>query len=135
MPARTQTNRNIQLQQLLPLSPVWAECAAATTTPPSPNCLYTIHAVYEDKNKWLPFSKSSYWLHTHGLNCCGIPELELIGEISKKNYDFYTNLLSHLVNYVISEGSLPPCKRKSALWMAGQSPAHNDNLGFLERRS
>lgn len=105
------------------LSPVWAKCAVATTTPPSPNCLYTIHAVYEDKNKWLPFSKSSYWLHTHGLNCCGIPELELIGEISKKNYDFYTNLLSHLVNYVISEGSLPPTKENLHFgWLDNHQP-------------
>lgn len=93
------------------LSPVWAKHAAETVTPPAPDYLYTIHSVCEDnRRRWLPFSKPNCWLHTHGLNCCGIPEIEIIGEISEDNYSIYSNLIYHLANYVIQGNSLPPAK-------------------------
>ena len=91
------------------LSPLWAKSAAAALTPPAPAYLYTIHSVCGD-NKWLPFSTPNYWIHTHGLNCCGLPDLEIIGEISPKYYDIYSNLVYHLANYIISDGSLPAPK-------------------------
>lgn len=105
------------------LSPLWVKSAANALTPPAPDCLYAIHSVYEDNNKWIPFSKPNYWLHTHGLNCCGLPELEIIGEISPKQYDIYSNLIYHLVNYAISDGSLPPEKESFHFgWMDEKEP-------------
>ena len=69
------------------------------------------------------FSKPNYWLHTHGLNCCGLPELEIIGEISPKQYDIYNELIYHLANYAISDGSLPPEKESFHFgWMDDKEP-------------
>lgn len=106
------------------LSPLWVKDAATAITPPSPDCLYTIHSVYgENPNKWLPFGKPSYWLHTHGLNCCGLPDLEIIGEISSKYYSVYSNLIYHLANYIISGELLPPTKDSFHIgWMDNKHP-------------
>ena len=87
------------------LSPLWAKSAAAALTPPAPAYLYTIHSVCED-NKWLPFSTPNYWIHTHGLNCCGLPDLEIIDEISPKYYDIYSNLVYHFISVPLKLGRI-----------------------------
>ena len=47
--------------------------------------LYMVHSVYDDYD--------NIWLHTHGLNRCGITELEIIGA-NKMNIDKFHNLLN-----------------------------------------
>lgn len=42
-------------------------------TPPRIGCLYTVHKVPDDSGE------DMYWLHTHGLERAGVPELELFG--------------------------------------------------------
>ena len=48
----------------------WAHLAAASNTPPSPQYIYQIHAVTDEKDE--------VWLHTHGLARCGLPEIEIL---------------------------------------------------------
>lgn len=57
------------------LSAKWLHLAASSSTPPSPDYLYIIHAVHdEDEDTGL----RKYWLHTHGLQRCGSIELEML---------------------------------------------------------
>lgn len=55
------------------LSGKWALFAAKSITPPSPQYIYTIHAVFDEIE-----GEKVYWLHTHGLHRCGTVELEMI---------------------------------------------------------
>ncbi len=54
------------------LSARWLSMTAKSHIPPSPDYLYTLHAVYNDQNE-----EKQYWLHTHGLLRCGSVELEI----------------------------------------------------------
>lgn len=68
------------------LSAKWVKLAASSNVPPSPRYLFTVQAVSEqDKSP-------EVWLHTHGLNRCGIPELEILGS-DGKNYNNHYNLI------------------------------------------
>jgi len=58
------------------LSAQWLKMTAKSDVPPSPDYLYSLHAVYNED----PTSKKSiYWFHTHGLLRCGTVELEIMG--------------------------------------------------------
>lgn len=52
-----------------------------TRTPPRSNCLYSVHQVAEPRRVELGAggAEAEYWLHTHGLERAGIPDLELFG--------------------------------------------------------
>lgn len=56
------------------LSPYWLKMAAESSVPPSPDYLYTLHCVYDEKKD----GKRRYWFHTHGLQRCGSVELEML---------------------------------------------------------
>ncbi len=55
------------------LSAQWLRMTANSQIPPSPDYLYTIHGVYDEKG-----NKKYYWFHTHGLIRCGTVELEIL---------------------------------------------------------
>lgn len=79
------------------LSGKWVELAAGSKVPPSPSYLYSIHAISEE-NK-------SVWLHSHGLNRCGMMELEIL-DADKEHYVGYSNILDTFCKRAISDGSL-----------------------------
>jgi len=79
------------------LSPLWVRTAAEAATPPAPSYLYTIHAVSDDNGK--------VWLHTHGLNCCGVMDLEII-ETDKEHYSKHGDVLTNMADNAISKGTL-----------------------------
>lgn len=79
------------------LSPVWVKTAAEALTPPAPSYLYTIHAVNDDDG--------TVWLHTHGLNCCGIIDLEIMGTNTER-YNDLANVLTTLADNAISKGDI-----------------------------
>lgn len=56
------------------LSGVWVALAAKSNITPAPRYLFTVQAVSGEED--------DVWLHTHGLNRCGLMEVEVIG--SKK---------------------------------------------------
>ena len=55
----------------------WVSLAAASNVPPSPGYLFTVQAVSDGEGE--------VWLHTHGLNRCGVTELEILG-CTQENY-------------------------------------------------
>lgn len=51
----------------------WLKMFVNADIPPAPRYLYSIHAVYDDKE-----GERIYWLHTHGLLRCGSLEIEVV---------------------------------------------------------
>lgn len=75
------------------LSGVWASLAAKCSTPPAPRYIFTAQAVYS--------SDDNVWLHTHGLNRCGLMELEIMGstkETSQNHYHVIESVASRLID-------------------------------------
>lgn len=82
------------------LSPMWVSLAAASEIDPSPNYLFTVQAVGGGEED------GEVWLHTHGLNRCGLPELEIINSNAAHYQDHYqviANTASRLL-----DGTKPP---------------------------
>lgn len=52
------------------LSGRWVRLAAASDVPPAPRYIYTVQAVSGEED--------CVWLHSHGLNRCGHPEIEVL---------------------------------------------------------
>ena len=75
------------------LSGTWLSYAAKSQTPPAPKYLFTAQAVYTDKD---------VWLHTHGLNRCGIMELEVLGS-TKNTYENHYHVLETMASRLIDE--------------------------------
>lgn len=81
------------------LSGRWLKLTASSNIPPSPDYLYALHAVYDEKEK-----QTEYWFHTHGLLRCGLIELEILNTFSgaQQMYD--------LVNHVVKRFLFDPSK-------------------------
>lgn len=77
------------------LSGKWATIAAKSKVPPSPGYLYTIQAISGEGD--------DVWLHTHGLNRCGVIEFEILNS-SKEYYQSHGDVLDTLAKRVVSEG-------------------------------
>ncbi len=75
------------------LSGTWLSYAAKSQTPPAPRYLFTAQAVYTGKD---------VWLHTHGLNRCGIMELEILGS-TKDTYQNHYQVLETMASRLIDE--------------------------------
>ncbi|MBR2401220.1 MAG: DUF4026 domain-containing protein [Lachnospiraceae bacterium] len=75
------------------LSGTWLSYAAKSQTPPAPRYLFTAQAVYTGKD---------VWLHTHGLNRCGIMELEVLGS-TKDTYQNHYHVLEAMASRLIDE--------------------------------
>ena len=80
------------------LSSVWARMTAESVTPPSPTYLYTIQAVQGENG--------DVWLHTHGLNRCGLIELEVLGS-DETHYNAHTSILNAMASQAVCRGNLP----------------------------
>ena len=76
------------------LSGVWVDLAAKCSTPPAPRYIFTAQAVYS--------SDDDVWLHTHGLNRCGLMELEVTGS-TKETYENHYHVLESVASRLIDE--------------------------------
>lgn len=68
------------------LSGRWVSMAAWSKVAPSPRYLFTVQAV-SGKGK-------DVWLHSHGLNRCGLPELEILNS-DKDTYEMHYNIVEN----------------------------------------
>lgn len=82
------------------LSGRWVALAAESRVPPAPRYLYTAQAVAGEEED------ACVWLHTHGLNRCGRPELEVL-DSNKENYQEHYNVLETLANRMLEDESVP----------------------------
>lgn len=80
------------------LSPVWAKMAARASVPPAPFYLYSLQAVAGDED-------GQVWIHTHGLNRCGIIELEII-DSDEENCSAHCAILHAMANRAICENDM-----------------------------
>lgn len=74
------------------ISGAWLAYAVKSQTPPAPRYLFTSQAVYTGKE---------VWLHTHGLNRCGIMELEILNstkDTSQNHYHVMEAIASRLID-------------------------------------
>lgn len=74
------------------LSGKWVNLTAKSNVPPAPRYIYTTQAVIDDDN--------IVWLHTHGLNRCGITELEILNS-NKEMYNTHYSIIETLANRLI----------------------------------
>lgn len=75
------------------LSGAWAALAAKSSIPPAPRYIFTTQAVYSGDD--------DVWLHTHGLNRCGLMEIEIMNstkETSNNHYHVIEAVASRLVD-------------------------------------
>ena len=77
------------------LSGRWVALAAASHIPPAPRYIYTVQAVSGDESDCV-------WLHTHGLNRCGITELEVL-DSSRQTYESHYHILETMANRLLEE--------------------------------
>lgn len=82
------------------LSGRWVSLAAESKVPPAPRYLYTAQAVAGEEKD------ACVWLHTHGLNRCGRPELEVL-DSNKENYQEHYNVLETLANRMLEDEEIP----------------------------
>lgn len=84
------------------LSGRWVILAAQSAIPPSPRYLFTAQAVSGDEDDCV-------WLHTHGLNRCGHPELEVLNS-GRETYQTHYNTLETLACRLLDEEKTPEYK-------------------------
>lgn len=74
------------------LSGMWVSLAAESNVPPAPRYLYTVQAVYD--------GDGCVWLHTHGLNRCGLTELEVLNS-TKDTYEIHYNVIETMASRML----------------------------------
>lgn len=79
-------------EKMLPAK--WVKMTSKSKVLPSSKNLFTVQAVAGKDKK--------VWLHTHGLNRCGITELEIL-ESDEKNYQNHYNLLNTYAMYLVDK--------------------------------
>lgn len=79
------------------LSGKWVALAAKSAVPPSPRYIYTVQAVSEG---------DSVWLHSHGLNRCGITELEILNS-TKDTYNTHYEIIEAFASRLLDTSELP----------------------------
>ncbi|MDE7267339.1 MAG: DUF4026 domain-containing protein [Lachnospiraceae bacterium] len=79
------------------LSGKWVALAAESNVPPSPRYIFTVQAVSNDDDE--------VWLHSHGLNRCGLCELEVLNS-TKDTYDAHYNIIETMAKRLIEKGEL-----------------------------
>lgn len=79
----------------------WLRDTAAAKVPPSPENLYSVHAVVD------PEADDRVWLHTHGLLRCGSIELEMI-DAPAEHAPTLCNLLGAAAAMTLELGPPPP---------------------------
>lgn len=78
-------------EKMLPAK--WVKMISESKVLPSPESLFSIQAVTDDKETWL---------HTHGLNRCGLTELEIL-QSDPKNSNNHYNIVSTYATYLIDK--------------------------------
>ena len=73
----------------------WAALAADSHVPPAPRYLYTVQAVLGEDGQ--------VWLHSHGLNRCNVPELEVLGS-TRENYEQHYYVIETMANRLLERG-------------------------------
>ncbi len=93
----------------------WVNLAVESAVVPGSNALFTVQAVGGDKGE--------VWLHTHGLNRCGLYELEILrsdAENSNSHYNVIATLASHMLDH---ESEPPtPCEGVYIGMLSDQTP-------------
>lgn len=89
------------------LSGRWAELAASSKIPPAPRYIYTVQAVSGEDD--------TVWLHSHGLNRCGLPELEIL-DSSKSVYQSHYSVIETMANRMLEMEE--PLEPMEALFLA-----------------
>lgn len=80
------------------LSGKWVALAAASKVAPAPRYIYTVQAVGGEDD--------CVWLHSHGMNRCGMPELEILNS-TKEMYQTHYNILETLANRLLEFTEVP----------------------------
>lgn len=89
------------------LSGKWVQLAAESDVPPSPRYIFTVQAVSGDTEE--------VWLHSHGLNRCGLPELEILNS-TKDTFDDHYNIIEIMAKRLLESGEPP--KEKEPMYLA-----------------
>jgi len=89
------------------LSGKWIQLAAKSNVPPSPRYIFTVQAVAGDTDE--------VWLHSHGMNRCGLPELEILNSTKDMFNDHY-NIIEIMAKRLIESGEPP--KEKEPMYLA-----------------
>ena len=75
----------------------WAKMTAGSKVAPSPDYMFTIHAVNDSEGV-----TDSVWLHTHGLTRCGTIELEILGA-DVNNWQTLGNALNQIAHRLVGD--------------------------------
>lgn len=89
------------------LSGKWVQLAAKSNVPPSPRYIFTVQAVSGDTDE--------VWLHSHGLNRCGLPELEILNS-TKDTYDDHYNIIETMAKRLLERDE--PLQEKEPVYLA-----------------
>lgn len=89
------------------LSGRWVRLAASSAVPPAPRYIYTVQAVSGNDE--------CVWLHSHGLNRCGLPELEILNS-TKDTYQEHYNIIETMANRMLELEE--PLEKKEPLYLA-----------------
>ncbi len=95
------------------LSGRWIALAASSNVPPAPRYLYTIQAVSGEDGQ--------VWMHSHGLNRCGITELEILGA-TRENYQSQSNIIESMASRMMEREE--PLEPMEPLFLARLSQQH-----------
>lgn len=90
------------------LSGRWVALAASSNVPPAPRYLFTVQAVCEEDG-------DDVWLHSHGLNRCGVTELEVLGS-TRDNYNAHYQVIEAMANRLLEMEE--PLQPKEPLFLA-----------------
>lgn len=90
------------------LSGRWIALAASSNVPPAPRYLFTVQAVCEEDG-------DDVWLHSHGLNRCGVTELEVLGS-TRDNYNAHYQVIEGMANRLLELEE--PLQPKEPLFLA-----------------
>lgn len=85
------------------LSGRWIALAASSNVPPAPRYLFTVQAVCKEGGE-------NVWLHSHGLNRCGVTELEVLGS-TRSNYIAHYQVIEAMANRLL-EREKPLCPKE-----------------------
>lgn len=90
------------------LSGRWVSLAASSNVPPAPRYLFTVQAVCEE-------DRDDVWLHSHGLNRCGVTELEVLGS-TRNNYNAHYQVIESMARRLLEMEK--PLQPKEPLFLA-----------------
>lgn len=89
------------------LSGKWVALAAESNIPPSPHYIFSVQAVSGDDKE--------VWLHSHGMNRCGLPELEILNS-TKDTYNDHYNIIETMAKRLLENGEAP--EEKEPMYLA-----------------